>query len=197
MSGLLEFDAAAHRYSLDGRKFLSVTTALEEAGLIDSRWWTEEACIRGTHVHAAIALDREGDLDDESLDPVLRPYVDAYRRFLHESGFEVDASEERVCDELLGAAGTLDVRGRLPRPALKHPGIDILDIKTGAVPSWVGYQTAAYARMLPRELHPIRWRWCLELNPDATYRLHPLTRATDERVFCAALTVAQAKRGWV
>jgi hypothetical protein len=195
---MLGFDPATHRYTTDtGRELLSVTTALREAGVIDPTWFTEDAAIRGTYVHQAIALDHEGDLDDESLDPLIAPYVCAYRRFREESGFVEAAWEEQVADEDLGVAGTLDLRGAFPRRALRHPGIDLLDIKTGTVPSWVGYQTAAYARLLPSTLGPLRWRWCLQLCPDGSYRLHECSKPHDERVFLAALTIAQAKRGWL
>lgn len=196
-SAVLQFDETNHRYSIDGRELVSVTQALTVAGLIDTRWFTEESALRGSYVHAAIQLFHEGDLAEDSLDPALMPYFTAYRRFLDETGFQVDACEERVCDEALGCAGTLDLRGRLPRPALKYPGIDLIDVKTGHLPTWVGYQTAGYARMLPRGVSATRWRWCLNLQPDGTYRLEPVLKPTDETVFLAALTVAQAKLGWL
>jgi hypothetical protein len=193
----LEFDAAAHRYSIGTRELLSVTQVLTNAGLIDSQWFSEESRLRGTYVHQAILMHVEGDLAEDSLDPALQPYYQAFRAFIDESGFQIDACEERLFDEALGVAGTLDIRGRFPRPALRHPGVDIIDIKTGSLPSWVGYQTAGYARMLPRELGAVRWRWALHLQGDGTYRLIQLDKRTDEAVFLAAVTVAQAKRGWL
>jgi hypothetical protein len=185
----LAFDAAAHRYTFDGRELIGVTQALTDAGLIDARWHTDEAALRGTYVHAAIALLHEDDLDVDRLDASLLPYVNAYLRFVTESGFERQAWEERVCDALLGYAGTLDLRGRFVEQA--H-GIDLIDIKTGTVPGWAGYQTAGYARCLPDR--PIR-RWALNLRADGKYSLQRLEARTDERVFLAALTIAQVKRG--
>lgn len=196
-ASVLAFDPVAHRYHVGDRELISVTTALTEAGLIDSRWFTDESAARGTYVHAAIQLHHEGDLAEDSLDPVLQPYFAAYLKFLSETGFQIDACEERLCDETLGYAGTLDLRGRIPRKALRFPGIDVIDIKTGMVPRHVGPQTAAYARMLPRELGAVRWRWALHLRDDATYSLIPLEKRTDETVFLSALTVAQFKRGWL
>lgn len=191
MSAVLQFDEAAHRYTFEGRELISVTQALTEAGFIDGRWYTEEAAQRGTDVHTAVQLHHAGTLDDDSLDVTLRPFVAAYQRFLEESGFVAAANEERICDPAAGYAGTLDLRGQFPRFS---QGIDVIDIKTGAIPSWVGYQTAAYARVLPAS---IKRRWALNLRADGTYRLEPLMARTDERVFLAALTVAQAKRGWL
>jgi hypothetical protein len=194
---LLDFDPVAHRYRVGDRELISVTQALTAAGLVDTRWFNDDAAARGTYVHAAIQLHHEGDLAEDSLDPVIQPYFTAYLKFLSETGFELDACEERLFDETLGFAGTLDLRGRIPRKSLRHPGIDIIDVKTGMVPPHVGPQTAAYARMLPRELGALRWRWALHLRADATYALLPLENRTDEAVFLAALTVANFKRGWL
>lgn len=185
----LAFDPVAHRYTLDGRELLSVTQVLDAAGFIDRQWFTDAAMVRGTAVHAAVQAFHQTGI--APTDDVTAPFVDAYLDFQMEAGFQVDASEERVCDPLLGYAGTLDLRGRFRHFVV---GTDLIDIKTGAVPSWVGYQTAAYARLLPT---PTVRRWALQLRADGTYRLEPLTARTDERVFRAALTVAQAKRGWL
>lgn len=188
----LHFDEAAHRYTLDGRELVSVTQVLSDAGFIDGRWFNDEAAWRGTYVHAAVQMHHAGELDESALEPATRPFFDAYLRFRAESGFTVLASEERVFDPALGYAGTLDLRGQFP--PWGESRTDVVDIKTGAIPPWVGYQTAAYARLVPGLR---RRRWALHLRDDGTYRLEPLTKVTDERVFLAALTVAQAKRGWI
>lgn len=186
----LVFDAVAHRYSLGGRELISVTQALTEAGLIDSRWYSEAGATRGTAVHAAVqAFNTSGDVPT---DDACAPFFDAYLAFQMQAGFDVEAAEEQVYDELRGYAGTLDLRGRFRSQA---DGSDLIDIKTGAVPPSVGYQTAAYARLL-NTARPRR-RWALNLRADGTYRLEPLTRRSDEQIFLAALTVAQAKRGWL
>lgn len=188
----LEFDAATHRYSVLGRPLISVTQALTEAGFIDTRWFTEESAQRGTFVHQAILLHHEGDLDEDDLDPVLVPYYRAYRQFLADSGFVVQGCEERLFDEVAGYAGTLDLRGQFPTDTI---GTNLIDVKSGAIPNHVGRQVAGYKRLL-RSLVPVS-RWCLNVRADATYRLEPLRNRNDERVFLAAVTVAQAKRGWL
>lgn len=190
---MLAFDEAAHRYTLDGRELIGVTEALTSAGLIDGRWFNDEARIRGTYVHAAIALLHEDDLDVEALDGQSRPYVAAYQRFVADTGFVREAWEQRVYDATVGYAGTLDLLGSFP----KEVWHDVIDIKTGSVPEWVGYQTAAYKRALPPEIRNMCRRWCLRLSDDGSYRLHGLTNGYDDRVFLAALTIAKAKKGWV
>lgn len=185
----LHFDPVAHRYTLEGRELISVTQVLSEAGFIDRQWFTEQAMQRGTAVHAAVqAFHETGAAPD---DDVTAPFFDAYLDFQMEAGFALDAAEERICDPVCGYAGTLDLRGRFDK---FDAGSDVIDIKTGAVPTWVRFQTAAYARLVtPR---PVR-RWALHLRASGTYRLEPLSNSLDERIFLAALTVAQAKRGWL
>ena len=187
MDAVLQFDDVAHRYTLDGRELISVTTALGDAGLIDRQWFNDGAAERGTKVHAAVqAFHATGDLPEDET----AAFFDAYLAFQMDAGFDVEASEERVCDPLLGYAGTLDLRGRF---RAQVAGVDLIDIKTGTVPPHVGYQTAAYARLVTG---PVR-RWALHLKANGRYQLVPQVKRTDERVFLAALLVAQAKRGWL
>jgi hypothetical protein len=197
----LVFDEPLHRYTHDGKVQVSVTAALDGAGLIDRRYFTDEARTRGALVAAAIALWHEHERMHAPA--IVEPYLRAYRSFLAESAIRIDACEERVCDPLLGCAGTLDLRGVLPPPpaiaAVAHvlDAIDVIDVKTGSVPTFVGWQVAGYVRLLPPGAARRCRRWCLHLRDDATYRLLPLTRRTDEQVFLAAVTIAQAKRGWL
>ena len=188
-TAVLTFDPAAHRYALGDRELLSVTQALTNAGLIDGKWFTESAANRGTAVHRAV--EQFQSTGAVSADETVAPFFDAYLAFRMEAGFHLEAAEERVWDPLLGYAGTLDLRGQFTKFGA---GVDVIDIKTGSVPSTVGYQTAAYARLVSGT--PKR-RWSLNLRADGTYRLGQLTKRTDESVFLAALLVAQAKRGWL
>lgn len=188
MGAVLQFDEAAHRYTLGGRELLSVTQALQEGGLIDKQWYTDESADRGTRVHAAVqAFHQDGAVPDDHT----ASFFDAYLAFQMDAGFDIDAAEERVCDPLLGYAGTLDLRGRFRS---QMSGVDLIDIKTGTVPEHVGYQTAAYARLITGT--PKR-RWALHLKATGRYALVPQIKRTDESVFLAALLVAQAKRGWL
>ena len=194
----LTFDAARHRYAFAGREQLSVTTALKDAGLIDTFWYTAGDAGRGTRLAIAVErLHRPGaqTIDDVAHDVEVAPYFAAYRAFLQYGNFCVHANEERLCDPALNVAGTLDLRGVFSDS--DGGTLDVIDIKSGAVPTWVGYQTAGYVRLLPPIVARRCRRWCLQLRVDATYRLIPLTKRSDEQVFLAAVTVAQAKRGWL
>ena len=177
----LAFVASEHRYYLDDRELPGVTRVLEAAGLIDSTWFTEEARTRGTYVHAATHYLDDGDLAEESLDRRLIGYIDAYRRFLDLMQPAWTHREHRVCDPLLGYAGTLDRAGCLQRTGIKV----VLDIKTGQLPPHVGLQTAAYRRCLPE---PYTYkRLALQLKGDGTFSLHDLIDRRDEQRFLNAL----------
>ena len=187
MTDTLVFNPIAHRYSIGTRELISVTQALTEAGLIDTRWFNDEAALRGSYVHQAILLHVEGDLADDQLDPVLQPYFAAYQRFLTESGFVVTACETRLYDDIVGYAGTVDLVGTLNGRSA------VIDIKTGHCPSWVSLQLAGYARLLSKQYPGIQ-RYALNLQADVTYRLHRFTDRHDEQVFLAAVAVTQWRR---
>src|SRR4051794_4738377 len=84
-----------HRYLLGDRELPGVTSILQDVGLADfsAPWFSDAVKERGQLVHEAIAIDIEGDLDDETLDPVLVPYVSAWRQFLIDTGSAVEHSE--------------------------------------------------------------------------------------------------------
>lgn len=188
----LVFDEAAHRYSLDGRDLISVTTALQEAGMVDTTHWNEEARLRGQYVHQCIALEAEGALDEDSVDPLVRPYFEAFRKFQRETSVALEMVERRVCDPLLGYAGTLDAIGRWPDGKRT-----LFDWKSGFFPPMAGPQTAGYLRCA-REFYPTGERITragLHLRGDGTYRLIEFTNIVqDEHDFIAALRVAQFRR---
>jgi len=74
------FDPETHTYYLDDVVIPSVTSVLpynyHTARLCDN----EEAMTKGLYVHQMIELYSQGVLDEESLDPVLRGYLDSYKK---------------------------------------------------------------------------------------------------------------------
>jgi hypothetical protein len=190
----LTFDAVAHRYSADGVPLVSVTQAIREAGLMgDTSFWTAEARDRGTFVHAMTQMADEGDLDEETLDPSLEPYLVAYRAFLADHRPTWSHIETPRADLALRYAGTVDRAGRLK--GIKHPVV--LDVKSGAPADWVRFQLSAYKHLVAAELGAaLIARYALYLSPDGSYRLVPLPLADgpDWQMFCASLAIAQWKR---
>lgn len=170
---------------------LHVTEALALAGLVDIAHYTEFGRERGIYVHQAAAMFDRGTLDWESLDPVLVPYMEAYRDFLVQSGLVSQPwthIEHHVEDPVLGYVGALD---------RANDGMTV-DLKTGVAEWWVAVQIAAYRRCLPHS-HK-RTQFVLELRDDGTYRFTPtsdLARMSDreaEKLWLSVLHVAQARR---
>ena len=182
----LTFDEATHTYRLDGTVLPSVTTILKAEGFVDTSRYTEYGRDRGTKVHRAIHLYDDGELDEDSLDPALRPYLEGWIRFKQESGFEVIESEGRHASEAYQFAGTLDKLG-----TWKPNTPVIIDIKTGKVESWVGLQLAGYHILVDDKSH--YKRFALHLREDGSYRLHEFKERSDRAVFLAALLTHQWK----
>jgi hypothetical protein len=140
----LTLDSESHIYRLGDRILPGVTDILVGAGIVDTTWFTELGRWRGSAVHLSCWYDDEGDLDEAQLDPRLRGYLAAYRKFKAETGFKADSIEQSLHHELLGYAGTPDRVGVLGdgRPCLP-------DLKSGASSKATRFQTVAYAACLP------------------------------------------------
>lgn len=151
----------------------------------------------GTAVHADIHSYDDDDLDLTTVDPRVRPYLDAWITCRNSLGLVGLIHERIVYDPDLEACGTLDgiVRVRDERSVL-------IDLKIGdPVDAAAQYQTAAY-EVLWRAEHPndapIDERWAVQLTPDLAipYRITPYTDWRDQQMFRAFVTTyyAQAAR---
>jgi hypothetical protein len=188
--GPLRFDPVQHRYWIGPRELIAVTAVLDHAGLVDRTWYDDASRTRGVAVHhAAEACDRG---EPQIGDGPIAPYVSAYADFLRDARPVWHGIESPVADPTLGYAGTVDRFGTL------HGDPVVVDLKTGAVPPWAPLQLAAYARLLISDAWPTRRRrLVVQLLPTGRYsvREYPIVNfGRDERVFLAALAVAQWKR---
>jgi hypothetical protein len=182
----LEFDQASHTYTLAGKRVPSVTEVLQTLEDFEGipRDALEHARQRGQHVHEAMALLVRDDLDWNSLDPELVPYLIGGKRFLDESGITVIASEMRVACKRLRVAGTLDLFGVLRSSEC------VIDFKAcAAMPATVGPQCAGYEQLY-RSMFGGRQRkrFCVLLKPN-DYKLFPLTDPGDYSTFVSALNI--------
>lgn len=195
---MLKFDASAHRYTWNGSPVPSVTDVL--APLSDFRFVKDDvmraARDLGSAVHRAIELDSLGDLDDASLDPALVGFVEQYRAFERETGFETAYTELRLFSARYGYAGTMDIVGTFPDD--RERGVfSLVDTKSGAVPKTARPQTAGYANLLVEnriapDMRNVR-RFALDLKRER-WALSPEYRdPNDLRVFLAALTLHNFK----
>lgn len=181
----ITFDPVAHAYQVDGKPVPSVTQCLD--WLVD---WSvvppallEYKSALGAAVHQMVHLACRDELDEDDLDPVLRPYLAQWRKFVAESGYTILQSE-LVVSHPIGYAGTLDlVLGRVARTRLKRY---VCDIKTAkAIPSTVGPQVAAYAEAYKAGGGSYDGRKVLRLWPDGC-KLDDLNDPADWSVFLSA-----------
>ncbi len=209
MSLKIEFDPVAHRYTVDGEVWPSVTQVL--APLNDfSRVppaILERARAFGKAAHAMIDLEVKGDLDEDLLGEPLRNVLAQYRFAMRGRKWEL-RSEQIVAHPALRYAGTLDLiatdsKGRWT----------IIDVKTGAVPPTVGAQTMAYTQAWcamqtpplnplgrfasqnicgPRLRHLVCKRACLALT-ETSYKWHSLNDPSDLSIFVSALNLYHFK----
>jgi hypothetical protein len=121
----LIFDEEKHLYTLNGIALPSVTGVLKAEGFIDTRFYDEYSRNRGTLIHLATEYDDSGDLDEDTLDPVIVPYVEAWRKFKKESGFIVDSSETPLCNKTHRYAGKIDRRGHFPSGTLRRAAVEL------------------------------------------------------------------------
>lgn len=182
---MLRFDPEKHLYFFGDRPMVSVTQALTEANIIDTRWYTEEARIRGTAVHKACELLDRDDLVFDSLHPIIRPYVEAYQQFKIDTGFVPDLIEHQVYNEDYFYAGTLDRDGHIGKELV------LLDLKTGDPEPWAALQLAGYDGCFKRR----RTRMALPLRNTGKYgRPVEYKDPNDFKVFLNAVGVAHWKR---
>jgi hypothetical protein len=193
----LSFDALAHSYTLDGQPVPNVTRILSTAGLVDLSRVPPQVLERkrqlGRAIHRACELHDLDLLDDASVSPEVRPYLDAWVEWKAMTHYEPLLSEYRVYSERYGYAGTFDRLGLIQGRQV------LIDIKSSAVvgPA-VGPQTAGYLRAA-REMGIVGRaesvdRYAVLLNGKGTARMHKLDDEADERVFLAALQLSMWKK---
>jgi hypothetical protein len=189
----LRFDPEAHEYRFDGEVVPSVTQVL--APIVDysavPAFMLNYAADRGTQAHYACELYDADELDEESLDERLVPYVEAWKAFRAESGFTIEHSEQRLYHPRYRYAGTCD------RVGILNGRRTVLEIKTTAtlLPA-TAVQCAAYQAAF-NETAPaaMRAKGCVavHLRPDGSYRLE---RYEDTREHFAAFVALLTLKNW-
>ena len=196
----LTFREDDHSYFLDGVRIPSVTQVLKGAGLIDysgllnmpDGYKRLQAAQRfGTAVHKACELYDLDNLDEQSLDPALRPYLDGWIKFLDESDFVIENIEMMVCSVKYRFAGKLD------RSGLLYDKRTILDIKSSfeIMPAnhiQNGGYTIAYneGKQVKDKVYQ---RAVVQLRGDGTYKIELSKDPNDLNIFLSALTIHNFK----
>lgn len=181
-----------HVYRLNGRVITGVTRVVDMLRDLSGvpRNVLENKREIGELVHRATELDAQEQLDHESIDPDIRPYMEGWWRFIAEVKPRWLSHEEYVYHTAYDYAGQLDHRVEI------NGEEGVLDKKTSAPSLCDAVQLSAYAQAKYHSSPAIantQRLWILQLLPDGTYRLR---RYMDHfHVFLAALTCYRFKNG--
>lgn len=187
------------QYEIDGDRFPSVTEVLGAVNLCDLSAIPlenlENASRRGQLVHSWIELEAGGHLGPGAEpDEELEPYVHGFRRFVEETGFEIEDQELVVVSRTHRYAGTLDLVGTYGKGKLRGRR-GIVDLKAAAqIMPWTRLQVMGYGLALEEMeefagggYHELD-RASLQLRADGAYRLQPYPdRGLDLLDWCAAV----------
>ena len=190
------FDADRHEYRIDGARVPSVTEIIkpvqrELGGSEEVRDYKRQI---GKALDSAIMiLERGEEIDEDSLDPALVPFLQAWLKFKRETGFRVLINQQIVYSRKLRFAGTPDMMGT--RSEGPTPD-ELVDTKcVWAIDPATAIQTAGYAIAAQESLGlQIKRRGGLQLLRDGSYRFHPYRDEMDLHVFRACLSIAAWRR---
>lgn len=158
------FDRERHRHLLDDQEIPGVTRILGRFFGVNP-FYTEYGRDRGTYVHQACELYDLEQLDEETLDPVLKPYLDGWKRFRVETGFEPVVIERPMASVLRRFATVIDRVGRLGKKCI------VLEIKGGAEEKSHRLQTGLQAHICRVNGINVDGRAAVYLDGKGDYRL--------------------------
>src|SRR4030067_2471322 len=164
----IQLNDVTHEYVVNGIKTPSVTQVLRSAGLIDFAFVGPEDLTRGTFVHKATEYYDENRLNWSTVDPICKPFVDGWIKFREESGFIIEAIEEKLYSAKYRYTGKLDRRG------IWRGKRTVLDIATGfEYKPYKAIQTEAYLQAYNETClvkDRIKDRLVVVLPGDGTYK---------------------------
>lgn len=190
--GDFEFIKDLHEYRFRGQKRPGVSEILRAVNLTDAEFYTEAGRDRGTNLHDAIYLDHLGVLDPGSLTPECRKKFAGWERFKGEVVFEplIEFCEKPMFHDLYLFGGCPDL------PCILNGEPALLDVKSGGVERWAGYQLAGYELLLDHyRVFPkgIKKKYVIQLLEEA-YKLFPFQDKSDQHIFLSALNVYNAQK---
>lgn len=144
--------------------------------------------ILGRAVHRCIELYEAEQLDPDSVDDAVMPYLEGWIRLRNDMPGYVFAAEEIIYHRKYGFAGRLDINYALKRDdSLWQWDVKCVDTMSDAT----ALQTSAYQEAW-NDGHPdqkITKRAGVQLRPDGTYRFHVYKERSDFGVFLNALNL--------
>jgi len=203
----IAFNAEDHKYTYKESpsagiiELPSVTTIIKDAGLSQDfdnikgelDWYGD----RGTKIHKACHLHDMNNLDEGSLAPEIKGYLEGWKRAKLNLNLVVMHSELVVFDPVLGYAGTLDKFGTVKvKRSTKYA---LVDIKSGSPHPSHGVQLAAYRMGYGQRTPIIGTRpllYGVYLKDNGSWLLYDYSDlfSRDSAIFRAALTCYNAKR---
>lgn len=175
---MFAFDANRHEYVDEerGEVLQHITGLLEAAGWIDSTWYTEQSCERGSAVHRMTA-----DFDLGALDPV--GCTSGYKPYLLGHVEAVGIIKPMFSHiEIPMVHPRYRYGGQPDRVGLMYGASAILEIKTAIKTDAHPIQTALQAILVAPELSlppEAIVRYALYLKPNGRYKLEPHTKRSD------------------
>jgi hypothetical protein len=135
------FKEDTHEYFVAGKRIPSVTEILDKVLFLPQQnIYTEESTLRGKAVHLACQFYDEKCLNEESIDPKIKPYFEAYKSFLNDYRPEWVEIEKRYYNKTYGYCGTIDRLGKCFKQLI------LTDLKSGMIKEKTEFQLNAYLR---------------------------------------------------
>ena len=198
MNGLT-FDAENHEYKFNGLKIPSVTQILEDIFPISefiSKELLEEKANLGGMVHSTTEFFDKGILEESSLHPVLKNYLNQWVKFRKDYNIQFDLNGINEQIEVMQYHSVYKFAGRIDRIALMNKKYCIIDIKIGSIQKTHELQTAAYSLLVNQLLerkHQIKKRFAVYLS-ETDYKVVPHLNNNDENIFLSCLNIYNYKR---
>ena len=183
----LVLEPITHTYTRDGVRVPGISEIIQSAGMVDDKWFTEYSRDRGSMAHLACQLHDEDDLDESTLDPVIRPYLEAWKKFRADTCFNPELIERKLYHPVYGYAGTLD------RYGLFNDYKSVIELKSGLISAVTGLQLAAQGMLLEANGYEVQKRFALQIKKDGAYKLTPYNDANARVVFLACVTAHNFK----
>jgi hypothetical protein len=197
----LEFDKENHIYRIGGVVYPSVTDII---GYFDLDGLNkvpadvlEVAAEFGKYVHEATELYDKGILDRNMLDPKLKPYVEAWAKFLSEHSVRIKETEFSMYHPALNLPCTIDRAATMTIQGKRR--FAIIDIKSSvSLPKCTRLQLAAY-QMIRNVVDPdykATHRVAVHLKPNGDYKGEVYKDKMDLHNFLHAYSLYNLKKNW-
>jgi hypothetical protein len=191
------FDKDKHEYRVDNVVIPSVTQILKAEGLINFSLVNPAILERnsefGNSVHSMIEFFCKGTLDEKSLDPALKPYLQSWNNFVEDYGYTWHQIEYRGYSKTYRYAFTMDQLGEISKT--NNPGHCLLDYKTGKPTHSHKIQMGGYKLADGKKYNNII---ILYLNPETKPRGYKVDFAINNKkeqgLFLAALSLYNYKK---